>query len=133
MSLDTLKPLTDFTKFQAMLQKIKSEIKNERMADTVLISHKSKSWICGRKHKIVYYRNGFKRINSQPAGKQQASALKVSVIDKSLTIACAHCKKDFPRRENGFSSCMNSCNIYMCTKCSICRNHHLLQWFEKMP
>ena len=66
MSFEELKSLTEYSKFQEYVKKINVEIKTEQMADTVLICQKSKSWICGRKHKIVNFRNGFKRINSQP-------------------------------------------------------------------
>ena len=64
LSLSELTPLTNHDNFIAYLEQIVATIEQERLASVAYISKTSKSWICGRKHKIVYFKKGFKRVKN---------------------------------------------------------------------
>ena len=87
MSFEELEPLkNNYEKFKAKLQMLKADAISERMADSVMISHTSKSWICGRKHRVVHYKNGFKKIKNNKVKNA------VTVVDRRETMECAHSK-----------------------------------------
>ena len=60
---EKLQQLQDYEELRKLLQTLKTEVEDDRNSKRVLMSRSSKSWICGRKHRIVYYRTGFKRLN----------------------------------------------------------------------
>lgn len=65
MSLAQIQALTFYEAFKSQLKQIQTEIEAERLSQTVLISRTSKSWICGRNHKVVHFRNGTKRLTQK--------------------------------------------------------------------
>ena len=123
--IDLAKVVTEYESFKNCLMELKAEVIRERRANSVMISQMNKSWVCGRKHRILHYKQGFKRVKSK--GKSSVN------LDRREELKCANCKKYFQSKDKGFSSCLNSCDVYMCAYCSVCPLGHGLQWFTEMP
>ena len=67
MKLGELEPLLEYNALKEHLLMLKTEVVEDRNSKRVLMSKASKSWICGRKHKIVHYRGGCKRVRAGTA------------------------------------------------------------------
>ena len=74
----------------------------------------TKNWCCAKGHRLVAFKSGFRRLAN---GK----------LDKRPRVNCSHCKIDFEMK-NGYSSCLQGCDTYMCPRCSLCKLKHVNKW-----
>ena len=65
---------------------------------------------CKQGHPLRRYQNGFKR-KVGPDG--------TIVQPKSSQLNCVNCN-DFTVAENGFASCKQTCDYFLCPKCALC-------------
>ena len=71
MSLSDLEELTCFAKFTEKVDSLKDtiELKHRSLLkgqdNEVTVNLPTRSWICGRKHKLVHYKTGLKQITKK--------------------------------------------------------------------
>lgn len=112
LPLDELMQLCNYDCFKTCVEGIHKQLEDDKLSKMVFIIKSSNQWVCGRRHKLVKFKGGFKRIKIEGS---EGGAVK---IDKRDELKCAGCKKNFTR-ENGFESCTKSCDIYICGKCTM--------------
>ena len=115
-----MRHLVTYDSFKAEVERMRDKIIQDTNLRTVKIDLATKSLICGRKHRIAVYPGGLKRLND-------------GGIDVRQIVNCANCKKDFSKKEQGFSSCLQGCDTYMCPFCSACPKKHILKWWIGLP
>ncbi len=103
--------MSNYDTFKNCIEDCLKQIEDNRNAMKVYIRKSDNQWLCGKKHKIVKLNRCFKRVKDS-YGKVYC--------DKSEDMECTSCNNSFKRSKGPFYSCMQSCNVYMCSKCVIC-------------